>query len=357
MTPAWSRVRGWLQGQVRAAWQARGPLPLLMGPLALLHWTWRGLRRVLRALGLARPQRLPVPVVVVGNLLVGGTGKTPLVIDLVAALRARGWHPGVVARGVGGGAPIPVDVEPASDPAQCGDEPLLVRCVTGAPVAVGRDRVAAARLLLSLHPSCNLIIADDGLQHRRLARDFEIAVLSRAGLGNGWLLPAGPLRDPPARLRSVDAVVLHGEVPPVRIHSPFYRMSTAIRDATCMVAPERQVALADLAREQQEHNLRLLALCAIGAPERFFAQLRAWGLRIDTLALPDHARIDATLVPQGRYDRVLVTEKDAVKCHRDPRLGRDERIWVVPLHASVDPGLAELISNRLQGASHGPEAA
>jgi tetraacyldisaccharide 4'-kinase len=172
-------------------------------------------------------------------------------------------------------------------------------------------------------------------------------VLGESGLGNGWLLPAGPLRDPPERLRSVDAVVLHGRVPTVRIYSPFYRMFSEIGDATSLAPPPRRHVLAELAREQQAQPLRLLAICAIGAPERFFAQLRDLGLRFDARALPDHDAIDPASVPAGRYDRILMTEKDAVKCHRDGRLGRDPRIWVVSLKCRLDPGLVDFLAARL----------
>jgi tetraacyldisaccharide 4'-kinase len=341
---------------VRRAWQRRGPLALALYPLHLAHRAWRGLRAVGEGLGRNRPVPLPVPVIVVGNLNVGGTGKTPLVIELVAALRARGYHPGVVSRGFGGSAGHAALVENDADAAQCGDEPLLIRYATGAPVAVGPDRIAAAQLLLARHARCDVLIADDGLQHRRLARDIEVVVLSGAGVGNGWLLPAGPLRDPPERLRTVDAVVLHGEVPAVRIHSPFYRMDTGIREAERMRAPPQRIELAELARQQQAGALRVLAACAIGSPERFFEQLREFGLRFDTLALPDHDAIGASMLAP-RYDRVLMTQKDAVKCHRDPALAQDARIWVVPLHCRIDPGLVDFLVGRIGALPYGPKAA
>lgn len=350
-------LRSWTHRRVRLAWQRRGVLAYALLPLHLVHRIWRGLRGLGQRLGMARPVQLAVPVVVVGNLSVGGTGKTPLVIELVRQLRQQGWHPGIVSSGFGGRAEGPLLVEPGGDPARCGDEPLLVRYVTGCPVAVARDRIAAARLLLASHADCDLLIADDGLQHRRLGRDLEVVVVNGAGVGNGLLLPAGPLRDPPERLQHVDAVVLHGVVPPVRIHSPFFRMETSIHEAVSMAVAGRSQTLAQLAEEQQARKLRLLALCAIGSPERFFAMLRDHGLHFETLALPDHAPIDASLVPREGFDRILMTEKDAVKCHRDPALGSDERIWVVPLHAQLDTALIDFISARLKGRHHGSEAA
>jgi len=352
-----SAVRAWLHRRVRRSWQRRGLLALLLRPLHWLHRLWRGVRALGRHAGLGRPVRFPVPVVVVGNLSVGGTGKTPLVIEIVRALRARGWSPGIVSRGYGGRTQRPVLVDPSSDAAQCGDEPLLMRHLAGCPVAVGRDRVAAARLLLATHGACNILIADDGLQHRRLGRNLEIAILDATGVGNGLLLPAGPLRDPPERLRQVDAVVLHGIVPPVRIYSPFFRMQTGISDATCLATPTRQMSLAQMAQEQRAGGQRLLAICAIGNPERFFGQLREQGLQFDAVALPDHDRIDASMVAPGRYQRVLMTEKDAVKCHRDARLGHDERIWVVPLHTRIDEALFDFLAARLGKESNGSKTA
>jgi len=350
-------LRSWAHRRVRLAWQRRGLLARVLLPLHGAHRLWRGVRGLGERLGLAAPVQLAVPVIVVGNLSVGGTGKTPLVIELVRQLRDQGWHPGVVSSGFGGRAEGPLLVTPGADPALCGDEPLLVRYVADCPVAVARDRIAAARLLLAAHADCDLLIADDGLQHRRLGRDLEIVVVNAAGLGNGLLLPAGPLRDPPERLQQVDAVVLHGIVPPVRIHSPFFRMQTNIEDAVSMITPGRTQTLAQLAEEQRRTGLRVLALCAIGNPERYFAMLREHGLQFDALALPDHSSIDPVLVPRERYDRVLMTEKDAVKCHRDPVLGHDERIWVVPLHARLDAALVEFLAARLKERQHGSEAA
>ena len=350
-------LRSWSHRFVRRAWQRRGLLATLLYPLHLVHRAWRGLRALGWRLGFARPVKLPVPVVVIGNLRIGGTGKTPLVIEIVRALRSRGWSPGIVSRGYGGSSQQPTLVNPASDASQCGDEPLLIRQLTGCPVAVGHDRVGAARLLLSLHASCNVLISDDGLQHHRLGRDLEIVLLDQEGIGNGWLLPAGPLRDPPERLRRVDAVVLHGLVPPVRIYSPFYRMQTNIQDATSIAAPVRRMALSEMAREQSAGRLRVLALCAIGNPERFFAQLSEQGLRFDVLALPDHERITAGMIAPGRYERVLITEKDAVKCQSDARLGHDERIWVVPLRTTLEASLIDFIAARLGKNTHGSKAA
>ncbi len=222
---------------------------------------------------------------------------------------------------------------------------------------VGRDRVAAAKLLLSMHPTCDVLVSDDGLQHRRLARDFEIAVIHGRGLGNGWLLPAGPLREPPRRLRDVDAVVFNGRVHPVRIYSPFFFLRTEVSDTYCLAKPERRGSLDVLVRRQAQANLRLMAACGIGTPESFFQMLRDRGLRFKTLALPDHYAYRRNPFPRHGVDGILITEKDAVKCRADRTLAHDERLWVVPLRAFVDQRLTELIETRLRGAQNGSEAA
>ena len=307
---------------------------------------------MLRFFGYQRPRRVGVPVVVIGNVLVGGTGKTPLLIDLALDLQDRGWKPGVVSRGYGGSARIPSLVDAHGGAAAFGDEPILIRYLARVPVAVGRDRVAAARVLLAAHKECNLILSDDGLQHRRLARDLEICVVNSRGMGNGLLLPAGPLRDPPKRLAKVDAVVLNGITPPVRIYSPFFRMETRIEEAISIADAQQRMSLAALVLEQKEKSLRILAACALGTPDGFFSMLGEAGLRFATLALPDHAALDVAAL-RGPWDRILVTEKDAVKCYRDPALSRDSRLWVVPLHAEVDPALADFVDARLRSLAHG----
>jgi tetraacyldisaccharide 4'-kinase len=341
-------LRAWLHRRQAAAWHRRGVLARLLLPLTALHWCWRGVRGFLRLLGYQRPVRVGVPVIVVGNLTVGGTGKTPLVAEISRALQQRGWKPGIVSRGYGGELRVPALVDASGETSRFGDEPVLLRHLCQVPVAVGRDRVAAARLLLSTHRECNVLLCDDGLQHRRLARDVELCLVGEQGFGNGWLLPSGPLRDPPSRMRRIDAAVLHGVTPPVRIESSFFRMQTRAGDAVSMADPSRSQSLDEMAREQKERKLRLLAICAIGNPGRYFSMLRGHGLSFSARALPDHQAIDGRRLRAGRWDRILVTEKDAVKCARDELLARDSRIWVVPLLAHVDAGLFEYLDARLK---------
>ncbi len=356
-----------LQRALHRVWRTRGPAAWLLLPLAAVFGALRALHVAAYRIGVLRAWRVGVPVIVVGNLYVGGTGKTPLTLELARALLARGRRPGVVTRGYGAARSDVRVVESNARAAEVGDEPLLLAQSLhgqGVPVVVGRDRVAACRILRSVHPRCDVIIADDGLQHRRLARDFEIALIDERGLGNGWLLPAGPLRDPPARLKEVAAVVCHGIVPPVRVYSPRYEMATRLADVRSLADPTRAISLAGLAQEQKRGRLKIVAAAGIGAPERFFAMLRAAGLAIEELPLPDH--YDYALNPfLGRtFDLALITAKDAVKCRAVSAIATDGRVCVVNLQASIDAGLIDLIEMRLTPSSaaqsepaHGPSTA
>ncbi|HEY0858325.1 MAG TPA: tetraacyldisaccharide 4'-kinase, partial [Albitalea sp.] len=192
------------------AWGSRGPLACALLPLALLYGAVAALRRSLYRVGVLRARRVGVPVVVVGNLIAGGAGKTPTVQAVVAALRSQGWCPGVISRGYGRSDEGPVVHVGGNTPSeQAGDEPLLLHIRAGVPVVVARDRVAAAQALLSVHPEVDVIVSDDGLQHLRLARDVQLIVFDERGAGNGWLLPAGPLREPLPRRVPPRTLVLY----------------------------------------------------------------------------------------------------------------------------------------------------
>lgn len=339
--------------RLEAIWQRGGAVQWLLRPLALLHATLVGLRRGLYRAGLLRREHLPVPVIVVGNRVAGGAGKTPVTIALVEALRAAGRRPGIVSRGHGRSDLAALhEVQPQDPAAICGDEPLLMRRRTGAPVVVGRDRAAAARQLLARHPDTDVIVCDDGLQHLRLARDIEIVVFDERGAGNGWLLPAGPLREPvdaPPAGRVQLAVHNTGGAEPAPGLPPGERLQRRLG------AP---VALADWwtgepARSGEAawaalRGRRLLASAGTGQPARFFDALRAQGLDLDTLALDDHHG-HATLPWPATATEVLVTEKDAVKL--DPaRLAAERpglRIHVVPLVLQLPPGLISTVLQAL----------
>ena len=385
---------GAIEARLRAGWTRRGVLAWLLLPLALIFGLLAASRRLLYRLELLPQSRVGRPVVVVGNLVVGGAGKTPLVLALIEALRARGRVPGVISRGHGGSGSAAGLLVAADTPASvAGDEACLIRRRGAVPVAIGRDRVAAARLLLAAHPQVDLIIADDGLQHLALARDVAVAVFDGRGAGNGWLLPAGPLREPLSRLATVDAVVVNGAAPdalpgmthlsrsapltgaatPVTPVTPVSSASTGAAAASAagaatganaataatapppprwfgmQLTPAGAWQLVDPANQQSLSAFRdqnLLAVAGIGQPERFFATLSAAGLRFAHQALPDHHDFAGTTWP-AHDGPIVMTEKDAVKC-----LDRDDpRLWAVRVAASVEPGLVDLILERVRGSA------
>ena len=325
-------------------WYAGTPPPWPLRALSRLFGLMVRLRRAAYARGVWVSRRVGRPVIVVGNITVGGTGKTPLVIWLAQRLGERGHRPGVVLRGYGGAAAsgrVPCLVTPDSDVAVVGDEALLLRRRTGVPVVVGRDRVGAAERLLAT--GVDVIIADDGLQHLRLARDFEIAVVDATrGLGNRYLLPAGPLREPAERLSQVDAVVINGEeggaaaavagVPAafvMRLGGEWLRPLAGSGDA---------VALSSLAGQ------RVHAVAGIGNPGRFFSQLAAAGLQVLEHAFPDHHRYRASELEFHDGLPLLMTEKDAVKCRAFAGANR----WYLPVAVSFAGADGEVLLARLQ---------
>lgn len=319
---------------VEEVWQRRGAPAWLLLPVSLVFVALAALRRGLYRAGLLASVRLSVPVVVVGNLTAGGSGKTPLVIWLVDQLMRRGRHPGVVSRGYGGSADGVRKVSHGDTPALVGDEPLLIKRRTGCPVFVGRNRAAAGLALLAAHPECDLIICDDGLQHYRLARDVELAVVDRRGFWNGWPMPAGPLREPVSRLRSVDAVVANGWN-----GDASFRM-TLVGDRFERLRSEGDDSPPEFAGK------RLHAVAGIGEPQRFFDHLSALGLRFESHPFPDHhGYMAADLAFDG--DAILTTEKDAVKFGALATLP----VWVLPVTATVMPDLAQFVLERIDGRS------
>lgn len=339
---------GWLPGH----WFRPAPsgVATLLRPLA---WLYRSLQRrdeIARRQQATRLEQPACAVLVVGNLIVGGAGKTPTTIALVQALQAAGRHPGVVSRGHGRRGNSMLDVRHDADASAAGDEPLLIRRRTGAPLVVGRDRVAAALHLLQCHPEVDLIVADDGLQHRQLRREVELIVFDARGIGNGLLLPAGPLREPFATEPPQTALVLYtdGE-PSTRWPGACARrrLSAAWHWSDWQAGRhDRSQALSAL------HGRPLLAMAGIAVPERFFAMLEAAGLTIERLPLPDHHRYDKP--PWPAHTRELVTtEKDAVKLGR--WAGAGLTIWVVGLDLELPAGLvADLLARLPQRAGPRP---
>jgi tetraacyldisaccharide 4'-kinase len=304
-------------------WYDRPAPPWWLIPLSLAYGAVSGSRQFLYAKRVRRSIRLSCPVVVVGNLTVGGTGKTPLVCWLAGRLAERGYRPGIVTRGYGGSMRGVRLVKASDDPAVVGDEPILLAHRTGMPVAVGRDRPAAARLLVAL--GCDVVVSDDGLQHYALARDCEIVVIDGdRRFGNGWLLPAGPLREKRSRLDSADVVVVNGGR---ALLDGAFSMRLEARSAIGLTG-ERTRPLPAFA------GLEVHAVAGIGHPERFFNMLRAHGIEVIGHALPDHARLTPADVDFPDSKPVLMTEKDAVKC----RHAADERHWYVPVSACFEGG-------------------
>ncbi len=324
-------------------------LALELWPLLPFSWLFGGLvvlRRWLYRAALLRSHRLPVPVVVVGNLTVGGSGKTPLVLWLVNRLREQGWRPGIISRGYGGsdGQVRPVDASSTSS--LVGDEPLLLARRSGVPVFVGRDRPAVGQALLAAHPECDVIVSDDGLQHYRLQRSIELVVFDGRGAGNGRLLPAGPLRESLRRLAGVSAVVWNGGPPETRVveaarRSPQFDMRLVGRHFVAVSGEQRRCAGADL------QDRKLYAVAGIGDPLRFFRQLQALGLEFTEHPFPDHHAYQASDLAFARDGVLLMTEKDAVKC---ASLDIGEA-WMLPVEAVIGcspPGQATLFETILE---------
>ncbi len=316
-----------MQDQLEAIWYDSHPMALCLAPAG---WLFAGVVTVRRALYRARllPSiRLPVPVIVIGNVTVGGTGKTPLVIWAAELLSARGYRPGVVSRGYRGQATQwPQQVRADSDPAMVGDEPVMIARRTGCPVvAAGSERAAAAAALVK-HSGCNVVLSDDGLQHLALARDMEIAVIdAERRFGNGRCLPAGPLREPVARLQSVDFIVVNGESMDAEI-----KMHLEAGAPTGVSDSGHQLTFSAL-RETPVH-----AVCGIGNPQRFFRQLESKGLEVIRHPYPDHHEfVPEELAFDDDYP-VLMTEKDAVKCVRFA----SNRMWYVPVDAVLPSDFA-----------------
>ncbi|MDR3416499.1 MAG: tetraacyldisaccharide 4'-kinase [Nevskia sp.] len=318
-----------MKDAIERIWYRAEPPPAWLRPLGALYGA---VGAELARRRQAAAVRLPVPVIVVGNLTVGGTGKTPFVLWLVQLLRAQGWRPGVISRGYGGHAPsYPLRVGAATDAAWAGDEPALIARRLGVPVAVAPDRVAAARLLLD-GGEADILISDDGLQHYRLARDLEICVVDGSrGLGNGALLPAGPLREPPQRLDRVQLLVVNGGGWR-RDGVPALDMRLELSEAVALEAGERR-PLAAFAGQ------RVHAVAGIGNPQRFFDALRGAGIEVVPHPFPDHHRYVAADLDFEPALPLLMTEKDAVKCRELARPGW----WQVPAETVITAEGAALV--------------
>jgi tetraacyldisaccharide 4'-kinase len=327
-------VQSWLN----RIWYERPAPPWWMRPLSLCYGAAARSRRYLYVKRLRKSTRVASPVIVVGNLSVGGTGKTPLVCWLVTRLTDLGFKPGVVTRGYGGSVKNARLVDSADDPKTVGDESILLARRTGGPVAIGRDRPAASQLLVNA--GCDVVVSDDGLQHYALARDCEIVVIDGdRRFGNGWLLPAGPLREPESRLACADAVVVNGGPKPL---DGALRMRLEAGRAVSVIGGA--VRALDAFAGRSVH-----AVAGIGNPERFFRLLRAHGIEVAGHPLPDHAQLRAADISFADQRPVLMTEKDAVKCAAIA----GPHHWYVPVTASFDGGESSVLLDVVTRAIHG----
>lgn len=315
-------------------WSGESPLWRLLLPLSWLYGLVSGLIRLSYRLGLKKAWRAPVPVVVVGNLTAGGNGKTPVVIWLVEHLRERGIRVGVVSRGYGGkAAHYPLLLNPQTTTAEAGDEPVLIYQRTGVPVAVSPQRSDAVKALLAAH-DVQIVVTDDGLQHYRLARDKEIVVIDGVRrFGNGWWLPAGPMRERASRLKSVDAVIVNGGQPQAD-------------EIPMRLLPGLAVNLLTGEKRPVDSLTQVVAMAGIGHPPRFFSTLNQCGVEpVKTVALADHQALSASDVQAlvGAEQQLIMTEKDAVKC----RAFAQPNWWYLPVDAQLDSDRAQRILQEL----------
>jgi tetraacyldisaccharide 4'-kinase len=332
-------MSNWLQKQ----WLIFTPWHILLLPLSWVFGALVCLRRLLYKTGWLKSYRLDAPVIVVGNITVGGTGKTPLVIWLAEQLKLAGYRPGIVSRGYGGRTMQATEVLANSSPQIVGDEPVLIARRTKCPMFVGADRVAVGKSLLNAHPQCNVIISDDGLQHYRLKRDFEIAIVnSNQQFGNKFLLPAGPLREKVTRLQQVDAIVDSGNADfslAGSLSMPVFGLEVHGEIFERIDQSEIKQAVSYFA------DKNLVAIAGIGNPERFFNQLSDFGLKFTRQVFADHYAFSAQDFVRLSDKTILMTEKDAVKCQA---ITLDDA-WYLPITAVVSSSTnASLLASILQ---------
>ncbi|EGH00306.1 Tetraacyldisaccharide 4'-kinase [gamma proteobacterium IMCC2047] len=321
------------------AWYQGSPWLVLLKPLACLFRHQSEKRRQAYQTGRQAAWSAPVPVIIVGNITVGGVGKTPLVAALVNLAREAGFNPGIVSRGYGGKAPhYPFLVTAESDAAQVGDEPLMLARRCGCPVVVDANRVNAVKHLLA-HSNCDLVISDDGLQHYALGRDMEIAVIDGVrGLGNGQFLPAGPLREGPERLDEVDWVIVNGGQLMLEQSS----QTMQLKPSQLINLSSGEIKASDDLVAEEAH-----ALAGIGNPERFFTTLKKLGYRLQRHAFADHHAFVADDLPANDGKPIIMTEKDAVKCTAIA----DQRCWYLRVEAELDDNFKTVFQRQLKDLS------
>lgn len=320
------------------SWYQPHPIRWLLWPISALYCSMIWCRKQAYHFGLFKQHKISVPVIVVGNISVGGTGKTPCVIWLAKQLKQAGYRPGIISRGYGSQAQsYPQNVTATSDPILVGDEPVIISRHTQCPMAISPNRVEAANYLLH-HYDCNIIIADDGLQHTALGRDIEIIVVDEQRLfGNGLCLPAGPLREPLSRLNTVDFIVYNGG------KSDQFNMTLAQGQAINLLDPSLTRTL-DYFNNQTVH-----AVAGIGNPDRFFSALSTSGLVIQHHPFIDHHHFQKDDLAFGDDATILMTEKDAVKC----QAFATENMWFIPIEATISGKLEQQIFKLLETSNNG----
>ncbi len=338
-------------------WERRGPTSLLLWPLSWLYGLINRTLDLLTEIGVRNRKPQAVPIIIVGNIRVGGTGKTPIVIALAERLARMGWKPGIISRGYGASSSMhPIEVHSNSDPAKVGDEPVLIakRTQDQFPLWVHPQRVNSIRSLLKKNPHINVIISDDGLQHRALARwpareggrDIEFVVRDQRGEGNGFLLPAGPLREPASRDR--DATLMMGqEIANARMGEYFlgrraFNLQSALGHPYQLIDSSKTQTLEAIALDYSPE--KVTAIAAIGNPQRFFDDLKNQGITTKCIGLPDHSSFTKEFLESINAQCILITEKDAVKCSEI----NDPRIWVVPMSLDLPNALADWLESILQ---------
>jgi len=320
--------------RIDAYWYSQNPVAWLLLPVSTLYCLLAFTRRLCYRTGILKSYKLPVPIIIVGNITVGGTGKTPLLIALCELLKQQGYRPGVVSRGYGGDFHGERLVETGDQANVIGDEPFLISRRSRSPLVVGRDRVAAAQLLLD-KSDCNIILSDDGLQHYRLRRDIEIAIVDASRqFGNGFCIPSGPLRETVSRLEQVDIVVDHfsGTAP-----GREYNFSLQFNDAINLKTGESRSI-------ENFIGAPVHAVAGIGHPSRFFNQLRTSRVEVIEHDFPDHHQFTSSDLSFGDEFQVLMTEKDAVKC----RQFSTERLWYVPVDAKLSDHFQQQLLSRVK---------
>ncbi len=330
----WSRLKRNLELHFERAWYGKTGLTNVMRPISWLFCAIVVLRRMAYRLRIFKSERLNVPVIVVGNITVGGTGKTPLVIWLANFLKDKGYKPGIITRGYGGKARNwPQQVRADGDPVVVGDEAILIARRTGLPMAAGPDRFTAGQSLIEFK-DCNVIICDDGLQHYRLRRDVEVSVVDGIRrFGNGYCLPAGPLRERPSRLEKVDLIVSNGIASHTEIPMKY--------ESSQLINMLDQKKVEDLS---QWKGRVVHAVAGIGNPERFFSQLESAGIEVIRHAFSDHYAFSEVDLDFGDDKQVLMTEKDAVKCQRFAKASH----WYVPISVEIDTHFGFQVINKMK---------